>query len=78
MTIRSTKDLGVAAYLKTQGVEVTVKRQGNRGIFFHDIEASNLADKYYNDEEKFLSFANNMRTLKAQIENAPKEDSQCL
>ena len=72
-----TKDLGVAAYLRTQGIMIEIKRVGNKGEFFYSSEDTQAVNKYYSDIEKFLSFANNMRNIKAQIENSPKEETVC-
>lgn len=71
--MKMTKDLGLAAYLRTQGINIGIKRVGNKGEFNYSDEDQKHVNKYYSDEDKFLSFANNIRNIKAQIENSPKE-----
>ena len=80
MQSKQTRDLGLAAYLKTHGVPLEIKRtseKGTKGVFLYDADHAKLVNKYYSDEEKFLSFSNNIRNIKAQIENSPKEEVVC-
>lgn len=74
MSTKITKDLGLVAYLKTMGISISIKRIGLKGEFSYSSEADKLVNTYYTDDCKFLSFYNNIRNIKAQIENSPKEE----
>jgi len=70
-----TRDLACAAYLKTKGFPLEVSRQGSKGIFYYPMEIQPEVDKFFKGEENFLSFYNNIRGLKSQIQNTRIKES---
>ena len=67
--VYKTSDLGAAAYVKTMGIPVEVKINGSRGVFEMDKKVVKDVEDYFSGKGDFITFANNQRNLKSQVQN---------
>lgn len=70
-----TKDISLAAYINLKGEKISIKKSNNKVSFVFDNDVSLLVDKYYEDEEKYLTYSNILRNIKSRLINTLKGDN---
>lgn len=64
-----TTDLATAAYLRTKGINVEVKKVKKKGKFFYPKENQSDVDDFFKNKGDFLTYAMNIRSIKSEIQN---------
>ena len=64
-----TKDLILASFLKLKGHTLSIQKEGEIGVFIFNSSAKKDMTDFYNNDNPFKQFHNNIRDLKQFVKS---------